>query len=136
MVGRFLHHFFLELEGKYPAGQTRAARATLNLIMYVLHRACHCVTVKYVFSTRPHVRRSFLAITCDSVLSGFEVPPDKLEKLETIITHTPSKQEIRYRRARETGRGVYQYDRCGNGGANSRVLHVREDHPFPAQVQE
>lgn len=67
------------------AQQARAARAALHLALWVFYKAGYFLSVKKCV-LEPTTRLVFLGITCDSQQCRFEVPPDKLDKLEAIIS--------------------------------------------------
>lgn len=68
-----------------PAEQELAARAALHFALWVFYHAGYFISVKKCILD-PTTRLVFLGITCDSLQCRFEVPPDKLDKLEAIIS--------------------------------------------------
>lgn len=77
------------------AEQVRAAHAASHLVLSVFHRAGYFMSVKKCV-LEPTTRLVYLGIECDSSQCRFEVPADKLDKLEVILKEAVSTQKITF----------------------------------------
>ena len=68
-----------------PEQQAEAALAAVHLALCVFHRAGYFMSVEKCV-LNPTTSLVYLGIVCDSAKCRFEVPEDKLVKLETLIT--------------------------------------------------
>lgn len=76
--------------------QLNAAQAVAYLALDVFYRAGYLISVSKC-ELEPTTRLVFLGIICDSVRCRFEVPEDKLDKLEAILEEAAASGVITFR---------------------------------------
>lgn len=79
-----------------PDEQFRAAQAASFLALETFYRAGYFISIPKCELT-PSTRLVFLGIICDSVQCRFEVPDDKLDKLEALLEEASASRVISFR---------------------------------------
>ena len=69
-----------------PMDQPRAAHSAICLALTIVYKCGYSMSFSK-FSLAPSTRLVYLGVICDSQALRFEVPADKLDKLETLLRH-------------------------------------------------
>lgn len=124
-IDDFLSEQFRSTRKLAPIRQLEAPRSATYLALSVFHRAGYFTSIPKCI-LEPTTRIVFLGIICDSTQCRFEVPADKLDKLEAI--HRGRSDHI-IRNSREISRKMHQHLGGGTASQSVHAPHVQTDHP-------
>ena len=96
----------------------------------MFHKAGYFMSMKKCVLV-PTTRIVYLGIVRDAVLCRFEVPEDKLDKLEAIVRTALETRKISFAMLEKLGREVHEYDGGNSGSEFIHVSNVQEDRPIP-----